>query len=435
MTAQTQHWIVHAYQHANDKKFSMGYFDGTRAQATKYFVHKKNVNRYFRPGYTVTMEANPIILHDGYESNPSHRKKKKVTRKKNPVSKRYFLYDVLNDYSIAKVDGKSDFGTLDHAKDRAVKDNRGEKVLWSNADIPPRTHKHYYGRNKYNELIYLISTHGLLKNPKLRQKGNTKVTEGPGKQLVVRLHATDILQILANGDVQLDSGGWKTVTTKRRMNEAADELGLGFNVYAKKGEWFVESYEVGVIPFFDGMIFPATKKKNPKARVYEGKRKKKISSRDGYAVALISTGEFFWRGRGGWAAPPEPYTSFEKANAAVKRIAKDHGNLYALDDFEIHSVPLSVFKKRGTWTRKKNPKKLWMGFKIKGKDVRFLVNRGGKFGFSLTKGEAIPYATKKAAHDAISRASNAISPAWDIGVAPLGTEAHIIWNALNTPGK
>ena len=78
---------------------------------------------------------------------------------------RYFLYDVLNDYSIEKVSGKSDFGTLAHAKARGVKDNRGKKVFWSDADIPPRTHKQYFGRNKHKELIYLISTHGLMKNP------------------------------------------------------------------------------------------------------------------------------------------------------------------------------------------------------------------------------------------------------------------------------
>ena len=149
-----------------------------------------------------------------------------------------------------------------------------------------------------------------------------------------------------------------------------------------------------------------------------------------YAIRLERTGEFFYRGRGGWAKPVKPINTYASAKAARKRIAKNLG----YDESELNIVSFSS-QKAFMEPRKKNPKKLWMGFKIKGKDVRFLVNRGGKFGFSLTKGEAIPYATKKAAHDAISRASNAISPAWDIGVAPLGTEAHIIWNALNTPGK
>lgn len=70
--------------------------------------------------------------------------------------------------------------------------------------------------------------------------------------------------------VTLDSGGWRTVTTKRKMTQAANQFGLGFSVFQHRGEWFVcrlgrspEGYasaskEHGAItiPFHDGMTFP-----------------------------------------------------------------------------------------------------------------------------------------------------------------------------------
>ena len=38
----------------------------------------------------------------------------------------------------------------------------------------------------------------------------------------IRLHDTDIITFLPNGDIMLDSGGWQTVTTKDRMNRFLD---------------------------------------------------------------------------------------------------------------------------------------------------------------------------------------------------------------------
>lgn len=39
--------------------------------------------------------------------------------------------------------------------------------------------------------------------------------------------------------ITLDTGGWWTVTTKRRMNQASRSFGLGFSVFAKRGRWYV----------------------------------------------------------------------------------------------------------------------------------------------------------------------------------------------------
>ena len=56
---------------------------------------------------------------------------------------------------------------------------------------------------------------------------------------IVRYHSTDVVTVYPNGNVKLDTGGWRTATTKVRMNQASAQFGLGFRVYADKGEWYV----------------------------------------------------------------------------------------------------------------------------------------------------------------------------------------------------
>lgn len=50
----------------------------------------------------------------------------------------------------------------------------------------------------------------------------------------------------------LDSGGWQTATTKTRMNQASNQFDLGFRVYQKDFDWFVD-YKGKTIDFKDGM--------------------------------------------------------------------------------------------------------------------------------------------------------------------------------------
>ena len=39
----------------------------------------------------------------------------------------------------------------------------------------------------------------------------------------------------------LDTCGWKSATTKTRMNQAANQFGLPYRVYQKDYVWYVES--------------------------------------------------------------------------------------------------------------------------------------------------------------------------------------------------
>ena len=58
-----------------------------------------------------------------------------------------------------------------------------------------------------------------------------------------------------NNIIRLDSGGWRTPTTKTRMNQSSNQFGLGFSVYQKNYKWYVSCNDSRVLPFSDGMMF------------------------------------------------------------------------------------------------------------------------------------------------------------------------------------
>jgi hypothetical protein len=66
----------------------------------------------------------------------------------------------------------------------------------------------------------------------------------------VRLHDTDII-VRARGRIVFDTGGWKTVTTKDRLNKFAPP---GWQFWSERGVWQV-STPAGVFPFVDGAAF------------------------------------------------------------------------------------------------------------------------------------------------------------------------------------
>ena len=76
---------------------------------------------------------------------------------------------------------------------------------------------------------------------------NTQVERVPqtkgGEWTIVTLHNTDIVKFKHTAgyieEIQLDTGGWNTVTTRRRMNEVSQAYGLGFRVYQKNHKLYV----------------------------------------------------------------------------------------------------------------------------------------------------------------------------------------------------
>ena len=70
----------------------------------------------------------------------------------------------------------------------------------------------------------------------------------------VAYHKTVVVHADKNkGIIVLDTGGWKTATTKTRMNQASNEFGLGYAVFQKRGEWFV-NYKGATLPFTSDSI-------------------------------------------------------------------------------------------------------------------------------------------------------------------------------------
>jgi hypothetical protein len=72
-------------------------------------------------------------------------------------------------------------------------------------------------------------------------RGTATTVSRTGGIISVVYHSTEVVRVEANGDITLRNGGWRTSTTKMRMNQASNQYGLGFTVYQKRGLWFVKS--------------------------------------------------------------------------------------------------------------------------------------------------------------------------------------------------
>lgn len=66
----------------------------------------------------------------------------------------------------------------------------------------------------------------------------------------IRYQDTDVVIFKADGTIVLNSGGWRTTTTKSRMNAALN--GTGWRVWQRDGDWFASNDRI-VTPFTDGM--------------------------------------------------------------------------------------------------------------------------------------------------------------------------------------
>lgn len=66
---------------------------------------------------------------------------------------------------------------------------------------------------------------------------------------------TKIVEWDNNGNVTLNSDGWETVTTKRKMNQASNQFCLRFGVVQRDYKWFVTIDGCDDIPYHDNMTF------------------------------------------------------------------------------------------------------------------------------------------------------------------------------------
>ena len=95
-----------------------------------------------------------------------------------------------------------------------------------------------------------------MRNPAFKSRGIRKKAtsyEKSGEEIIFRLYHTNIVVIRPH-EVVLNSGGYQTVTTKRRMNEILKEYNINYTVEAYKGDWYINNLQE--VPFFDGMKLP-----------------------------------------------------------------------------------------------------------------------------------------------------------------------------------
>jgi hypothetical protein len=96
----------------------------------------------------------------------------------------------------------------------------------------------------YQEAAQKLGNH---KSRKL--KNNTYLQRRNDNTIAVKLHETDVVTYYSNGKVKLDSGGWRTVTTKDRINQYSP-IGL----FQDKGIWYIGTWGEKKAIYNDGMI-------------------------------------------------------------------------------------------------------------------------------------------------------------------------------------
>lgn len=120
------------------------------------------------------------------------------------------------------------------------------------------------------------------KKTERKLENNTVLHRIDADTLAVRLHATDIVLIHRNGNFTLNSGGWRTVTTKARINDYSPA-----RVSQTKGVWYVGSVEFTeniVVDSTGKVVSGGNVKGEAKRNKMVGKIKKYI---DGFAAKAV----------------------------------------------------------------------------------------------------------------------------------------------------
>lgn len=82
---------------------------------------------------------------------------------------------------------------------------------------------------------------------KIGKTATSVITDLDGVIRVV-YHNTNVVTVAPDKSVILYTGGYQTKTTKARMNQASHQFDLGYSVYQKDHDWYVE-YQGATIKF------------------------------------------------------------------------------------------------------------------------------------------------------------------------------------------
>ena len=74
----------------------------------------------------------------------------------------------------------------------------------------------------------------------MKQVGSHKTTiYTEGNTTKVKYWSTDVVAFNSK-EIILDTGGYRTNTTKTRMNQTSNQFNLGYQVYQKNYDWYVD---------------------------------------------------------------------------------------------------------------------------------------------------------------------------------------------------
>jgi hypothetical protein len=75
--------------------------------------------------------------------------------------------------------------------------------------------------------------------------------------MIIRLHHTNIITVHPNGNVTLSSGGWETLTTKKRLNTFIPHYLNNYQIIQRDYTWYLidSNNPRKCIEFYDGITF------------------------------------------------------------------------------------------------------------------------------------------------------------------------------------
>lgn len=104
-------------------------------------------------------------------------------------------------------------------------------------------------RENRTKMELLDGVKDIVSSRKCNGRSTVRYTTSDGTERI-KYHDTVVLEVRKDGSIRLDSGGFRTVTTKERINTYQNIV----SIWQAKGEWSVHTGEA-VIPFTDGMEF------------------------------------------------------------------------------------------------------------------------------------------------------------------------------------
>lgn len=92
------------------------------------------------------------------------------------------------------------------------------------------------------------------RNKDSRKVGNNTYKVRRDDAIAIRLHQTDVVTVFPDDSIKLDSGGWRTVTTKERMNAW---LPTPWHLWTEKGVWYLGRRSDDTYLYADGIVIEA----------------------------------------------------------------------------------------------------------------------------------------------------------------------------------